>query len=245
MARRAPEPELLDQVRRGRQARRPAARHHRRAGRRPRHASTSCPSRSASCVAPATRPRPRHWPAESRSLGEREKQLADEHDAVGRRAARAAAGDPQPAPSRRPRRRLRRRQPGRPRTVRAPRWRRVPRAPARTALGDRRGARHPRQRAGDEDQRLDVHDDPRARGDDGAGAVPARPRPQRRCVRGDPPTVARHHGDAHGDRSPAEVRRRRLCHRARRAVGDPDRRGAVDVDLRRRDPRPRPSCRSG
>ena len=57
------------------------------------------------------------------------------------------------------------------------------------------------------------------------------------CLRRDPPALPRHDRNADGDRAPAEVRRRRLCHRARRAVGDPDCRGAADVDLRRRDPR--------
>ena len=65
--------------------------------------------------------------AESRALGDRERQLADEHDAVADDAARAAAGDPQPAPPRRPRRRVGRRQPGRARTRRPAR--RVPRPP--------------------------------------------------------------------------------------------------------------------
>ena len=41
---------------------------------------------------------------------------------------------------------------------------RVGRAPAGPALGDRCGARHPRQRAGREDLRLDVHDAPRRSG---------------------------------------------------------------------------------
>ena len=72
--------------------------------------------------------------AQSRALGDQEKQLADEHDARRRRAPRPAAGASQPAPPRRPRRRVGRRQPGRPRAVRAAR--RVPGAPARTALGD-------------------------------------------------------------------------------------------------------------
>ena len=48
------------------------------------------------------------------------------------------------------------------------------------ALGDRRRARHPRQRAGGQDQRGDVHDAARPRRHAGAGPVPARPRPQRR-----------------------------------------------------------------
>ncbi len=72
----------------------------------------------------------------------------------------------------------------------------VRRAPAGAALGDRRGARHPRQRAGREDQRGDVHDAARARAPRWPGPVPARARPQRRRVRGDPAAVAGHHGDA-------------------------------------------------
>ena len=62
----------------------------------------------------------------------------------------------------------------------------VPRAPAGAALGDRRRARHPRQRAGGQDQRGDVHDAARRRRHAGPGPVPARARPQRRRVRGDP-----------------------------------------------------------
>ena len=53
-----------------------------------------------------------------------------------------------------------------------------------------------------------------------------RPRPPRRRVRGDPaadPGADRDHGV---DRAPAQVRRRRLPHRARRPVGHPHRRGA-------------------
>ena len=61
--------------------------------------------------------------------------------------------------------------------------------------------RHPRQRAGDQDQRGDVHDDPRPRRHDGPGPVPARPRPQRRRLRGDPPAVARHDRHAHRHRA--------------------------------------------
>ena len=76
------------------------------------------------------------------------------------------------------------------------------------------------------------------------GAVPVRARPQRRRLRGDPPAVARHHGHADRHRPAAQVRRRRLRHRARRPVVHPDRRGAAHVDLRRRDPRRGRSCRS-
>ena len=49
----------------------------------------------------------------------------------------------------------------------------VRRPPAGAALGDRRGARHPRQRAGREDQRGDVHHAARARRHARPGAVPA------------------------------------------------------------------------
>ena len=66
------------------------------------------------------------------------------------------------------------------------------RAPAGAPLGDRRRARHPRHRAGGEDLGLDVHDVPRAGGHPGPGAVPARARPQRRRLRGDPPAHAGH-----------------------------------------------------
>ena len=74
---------------------------------------------------------------------------------------------------------------------------------------------------------LGRHDEP--------GAVPARPRPQRRRLRGDPPAVARHHGHAHRHGAAAEVRRRRLRHRARRPLVHPDGRGAAHVDRARRD----------
>ena len=114
---------------------------------------------------------------------------------------------------------------------------RVRRAPARPALGGGDRARHPRQRAGDQDQRVDVRHDARPRRHARSGAVPARPRPQRRCLRGDPPAVARHHGDADGERAAAEVRRRRLRRRARRPVVHPHRGGAAHVAVRRRDPR--------
>ena len=49
------------------------------------------------------------------------------------------------------------------------------------------------------------------------------------------PPIARHDGHPHGDRPAAQVRRRRLRHRARRPVVHPDRRGAADLDRQRRD----------
>ena len=74
------------------------------------------------------------------------------------------------------------------------------------------------------------------------GAVPARARPQRRRVRGDPAAVARHHRHADRHRPAAEVRRRRLRHRARRPVVHPHRRGAAHVDLRATRSSTRPTC---
>ena len=71
----------------------------------------------------------------------------------------------------------------------------------------------------------------------GPGAVPAGARPQRRRLRGGAPAVARVDGHADGERPAAQVRRRRLRHRARRPVVHPDGRGAAHVDVPRRDPR--------
>ena len=62
------------------------------------------------------------------------------------------------------------------------------------------------------------------------------PGPQRRRLRGDPPTDVRAHGHDDVDRPPAQVGRRHVRHRARRAVGDTDGRGTAHVDARRRDP---------
>ncbi len=152
-----------------------------------------------------------------------------------RPAARPAPADPQPHQRRGSRRRDRGRQPGR--AGGRLRRRRLRGAPARAALGDRHAARHPRQRARREDQRCHVQHATGPRRHPRPGAVPARPRPQRRRLRGDPPAVAGHDGDAHGDRPAAQVRRRRLRHRARRPVVHPDRRGAADLDRQRRDPR--------
>ena len=77
------------------------------------------------------------------------------------------------------------------------------------------------------------------------GAVPARPRPQRRRLRGDPAAVARHHRHADRHRPAAEVRRRRLRHRARRPVVHPHRRGAAHVDRAATRCSTRPTCRCG
>ena len=126
-------------------------------------------------------------------------------------------------------------------TTRSSRWSASTPTATPSTSGCRTGrsarARHPRQRAGRQDLRLDVHDAARAGRHAGAGAVPARARPQRRRVRGDPPADARPHRDAHRHRPAPEVRRRRLRHRARRPVVHPDRRGAAHVDRQRRDPR--------
>ena len=75
------------------------------------------------------------------------------------------------------------------------------------------------------------------------GAVPARPRPQPRPVRGDPPAQPGAHPHAHRHRPAAQVRRRRLPPRTRRPVGHPHRRGAAHLDGHGRDPRARTSCR--
>ena len=105
--------------------------------------------------------------------------------------------------------------------------------------GDR--ARDPRQRARHQDRPVDVDDAARRRRHAVAGAVPAGARPQRRRLRGGPPADAGVDGDADLDRAAAEVRRRRLRHRARRPVVHPHRRGAAHVDLRRRGPRRGPA----
>ena len=60
--------------------------------------------------------------------------------------------------------------------------------------------------------------------------------PERGLHRG-PSAHARAHRDADGLGAPAQVRRRGLRRRARRAVGDPDRRGPAHLDAPRRDPR--------
>ena len=121
----------------------------------------------------------------------------------------------------------------------------VPRPPAGAALGDRHRARHPRQRAGRQDQRGDVHDAARA------GATLARALCQFALDR---------NADAFEEiRPPTLVTTATLTatgqlpkfaddayrHRARRPVVHPDRRGAADVDLRRRGRRARASCRCG
>ena len=118
---------------------------------------------------------------------------------------------------------------------RAVRPRLLRRAPAGAALGDRRAARHPRPRAGGEAVRLDVRHVPKAGRGAGAGPVPARARPQRRPVRGDPAAHAGADRDDDLDRAPPEVRGRGLPHRAGRPLGHPDRRGAAHVARPRRD----------
>ncbi len=69
------------------------------------------------------------------------------------------------------------------------------------------------------------------------GALPARPGPQRRPLRGGPAAVAGPHRDHGRHRPAAEVQRRRLPPRARRPLGHPHRRGAADLALPGRDPR--------
>ena len=80
--------------------------------------------------------------------------------------------------------------------------RRLRRAPAGAPLGDRRGPRHPRRRAGREAGGVDVRRLPGPRRHPGPGPVPARPRPQRRPLRGGPPPLAGAHRD-HGRHRPA------------------------------------------
>ena len=191
---------------------------------------------SARPGATATRPRPRRRRARAATSATDEKALDAEHDELAAELRDAPAAHPQPA-----------RAPTRP-TVPAPTTtscsaphgydaRVLRRAPAGPALGHRRRARHPRPRAGRQDQRLDVHDVPRRRRPPPAGARAAQPRPQRRRLRGDPAAHPRAHRHDGLDRPPAEVRRRRLPRRARRPLGHPHRRGPAHVAAPRRDPR--------
>ena len=205
---------------------------HRRARRRRGPGSTSCRSRSAQLRRDGDVAAAEALQAESRAARRARRRRSPPSTTTVAAALRdVLLAHPQPAPPRRPRRRV-----ATP-TTRSSRAR----SNCPTAFAEHQ--RVPHWEIGTE---LGILDNERAtkisgsmftmtarpRGDARPGAVPARPRPQRRRLRGDPPAVARHDGDADGDRPAAEVRRRRLRHRARRPVVHPDRRGAAHVDLR-------------
>ena len=104
-------------ARRSGRARRPAARPDGASATRRGPGSTSCRSRSARCAATATWPRPRRARPRAASWATSSSSWPREHDELSSPAARAAAGDPEPHPPRRPGRRVGRRQPGRQRSA--------------------------------------------------------------------------------------------------------------------------------
>ena len=182
MARRG-SPELLVQLDDGRRStgRRDltAQRDERAAG------STSSRSRSASCGAPAKPTRPSSSGPRAGRWATRRRRSPP----TGRRRAAgagAAAAHPEHPVGTGPRRARRGRQPGREGPVQPARALRGP--PAGPALGDGHGPRHPRQRAGGEDQRRDVHDATRSgrharRGPCASSRSTATPTRSRRCAR--------------------------------------------------------------
>ena len=174
--------------------------------------------------------------AESRAAGRRRGGAGRRPSRRRRAGARAPAAHPQPARDEAPDGAERGRQPDRARAgstcrtryadhQRVPHWETAPPSASSTTSGpSRSAARCSRMQRGLGATLV-------------AGPVPARARPQRRRLRGDPPADAGHDGHAHGHRPAPEVRRRRLRGRARRPVVHPDRRGPADLDRRRRDPR--------
>ena len=122
---------------------------------------------------------------------------------TGPRGARPPAGDPEHPGVRRARRRRPGGQPDRQGRRARRRSGGVGSSPAGAALGDRRGARDPRSRAGCEAQRCDVHHVPQA----GRNALPCplsgRPRSEQRPVRGDQATEPRPVGHPHRQRPAA------------------------------------------